>query len=70
MPCTATFDLPKHWGEGGRELAKKLDELVEIIVNTVPMEQWYGIIRWGEAMGTIGTPRYNEEGAVIYRLER
>jgi hypothetical protein len=50
-----------------REVIKHLDELVEAVVDTVPKNQWHGIIRWGQVLGKIGTPRYDDEGAVIYR---
>jgi hypothetical protein len=29
----------------------ELDVLVNIIVNSVPKEQWYGVSRWGRALG-------------------
>ena len=66
MPCTATFDLPGPH-EHQRFLAEELDLIVKEIVDAVPPRQWHGVIRWGQVFGQIGTPRYNEEGAVIYR---
>jgi len=68
MPVCAEFYLPTRCGEEGhRELVKHLDDIANAIVNTVPKAEWHGVIRWGQAFGMIGRPRYNEEGAVIYR---
>lgn len=74
MPVCASFDLPYDWNlpEEARwqmrgDLTKALDWVVEQIVDCIPKEQWYGVQRWGQAFGMIGTPRYNDEGAVIYR---
>ncbi len=66
MPCTADFDLPGDF-DARRADMKRLDEIVDQIVNTVPASDWHGIRRWGNALGLLGTPRYTAEGAVIYR---
>ena len=66
MPVCADFDLPGKYDER-RALSKQLDELVDRIVDSIPPSQWHGVRRWGQAFGMVGTPRYNEEGAVIYR---
>ena len=68
MPCTADFDIPGKWSEK-QPIVKALDNLVSRIVDTIPARQQHGVVRWGEALGMIGTPRYNAEGAVIYRLD-
>jgi hypothetical protein len=68
MPVCAEFDLPTRCGEEGhRDLVKHLDAIADAITNTVPKVEWHGVIRWGQAFGMVGAPRYNEEGAVIYR---
>jgi hypothetical protein len=68
MPVTADFDLPGRCGSDERKAAMaECDRIVEAVVDSVPKTQWNGIIRWGQVFGVVGTPRYNEEGAVIYR---
>jgi len=67
MPVCAEFDLPERDYDRRRELVKELDALVDKIVDAVDPREWHGAIRWGQAYGLIGTPRYNDEGAVIYR---
>ena len=58
MPVCADFDLyealPKEEQKYDKVhlLAKQLDkEVVDPITNTVPKEQWHGIMRWGRALG-------------------
>lgn len=46
MPVTADFDLPADDFDTRRELAERLDDIVDKIVDTVPKEQWYGVARW------------------------
>lgn len=68
MPVCAGFDLPFPAASlEGRALAKHLDGVVDAIVDTIPATEWHGVRRWGNAFGSIGTPRYNERGEVIYR---
>jgi len=52
MPCTADFDLPGTCAESRAE-AKALDDVVASIVDSVPKEQWHGVLRWGRAYGII-----------------
>jgi hypothetical protein len=66
MPCTAEFDLP-YRGDERREMVRYLDKIVDVVVDSIPAEQWHGVIRWGQVFGQVGTPQYDEEGAVIYR---
>jgi hypothetical protein len=66
MPCTADFDLDGSPSET-REEAKRLDAIVDKVVDSLPKSQWHGVRRWGQAFGMTGTPQYNEEGAIIYR---
>ena len=66
MPCTADFDLPGGFSES-RELARYLDTIVDRVLSTIPKEQWHGIRRWGQVYGVVGTPQYDDEGAIIYR---
>lgn len=57
MPVCADFDLPAQDEKGkwscsiAREMAKELDQVVDVIVNAVPKSQWHGISRWGKALG-------------------
>jgi hypothetical protein len=68
MPCTADFDLPECNGMAQRrELAKQLDAIVDVVVNSIPKAQWKGVQRWAQVYGQYGTPQYNAEGAVVYR---
>lgn len=69
MPVTDWFDLP---GPGGynderRALCKELDKVVDVIIKTVPQSERHGLRRWGQVLGMVGQPQYNEEGAVVYR---
>jgi hypothetical protein len=68
MPICADFDLPHCGGyDERRELSKHLDEIVKAIVDKVPMSEWHGIIRWGNAFGTIGHQEIAQDGSYIYR---
>jgi hypothetical protein len=65
MPMTADFDLPQeYWGRGvdgtctesankRREKIKELEIIVDAMVNSVPKNQWKGVIRWGQALGAL-----------------
>ena len=66
MPVMAECDLQIDYSER-RKAIVKLDEIVQDIVDCVPRRQQHGVNRWGQAFGMTGTPRYNDEGAVIYR---
>lgn len=50
MPITCEWELPGNFDERKVE-AKALDAIVDKIVNSVPKEQWHGVIRWGKALG-------------------
>ena len=69
MPCTVDFDLPVESivGSEAKAMRAYLDWIVDVVVDSIPMNQWHGIRRWGNVLGVVGTPRYNDEGAVIYR---
>jgi hypothetical protein len=68
MPCTAEFDLPGSWNSTVQKAAiARADAIIRVIVDSVPSSEWHGVTRWGQAFGVIGTPRYNDEGAVVYR---
>ena len=73
MPCTAEFGIDIRDSEGRWDVTavhaecKRLDVIVDAIVDTIPPSEWHGVHRWGQAFGQIGTPKYNDEGAVIYR---
>jgi hypothetical protein len=67
MPVTADFDLP---GENYHErmmLAHKMDAIVDKVTDAIPMSEWHGIKRWGQAYGQIGTPITRENGTIVYR---
>lgn len=46
MPCTVDFDLPGEHNKERMALSKSLDDIVDVVVNSVPTEQWYGVKRW------------------------
>lgn len=50
MPVTADWDIHLTTDER-RKVTRVLDSLVDKIVNTVPVTQWHGILRWGRALG-------------------
>ena len=56
MPCTADFDLPAHDSSGrwsasiAREMAEKLDKLVDMIVDAVDKSEWHGVHRWAKVL--------------------
>ncbi len=67
MPTTAEFYLDAHPYSARRNAMAELDKLADRIVNSVPKEQWYGVRRWGQAYGMIGTPVVREGGTIVYR---
>lgn len=50
MPCTADFDLPVEDYTERRAMAKRLDDLVDRIVKSVPTDRWYGVRRWSRVL--------------------
>ena len=66
MPCTADFDVPGSYTEN-KVIIKALDELVEIVVDTVKVSEWHGVRRWAQVYGQSGTPQVTAEGAIVYR---
>ncbi len=68
MPCTVGMYFASRCGTPERKALEARGNAIEKAVTySIPMHQWAGIIRWGQVYGQIGTPRYNDEGAVIYR---
>jgi hypothetical protein len=68
MPVTADFYTPYKWGTPEqKELIARGDRIEKVIVASIPVSQWHGVRRWGQAFGMIGTPRISEDGSVIYR---
>ena len=67
MPVMAFCDIQIADYDERRRVELELDEIVQAIVDCVPCQQQHGVNRWGQAFGMTGTPRYNDEGAVIYR---
>lgn len=51
MPCSDIFYLDAKFGEALEKEKKMLNELADRIVNIVPKDKWYGIQRWGRALG-------------------
>ncbi|MCS7317297.1 MAG: hypothetical protein NZZ41_03120 [Candidatus Dojkabacteria bacterium] len=57
--CADLYITEKHYGlysgntpyEKKMSLLKELNEVVDIIVNSIPKEKWYGVMRWGKALG-------------------
>lgn len=66
MPCTADWSLPGSYQER-YALTKELDKLVEVVLSTIPKENLHGLRRWGQVFGVVGTPQYNDDGAIVYR---
>lgn len=50
MPCTADFDVPGHYDER-REEAKRLDLIVDKIVDSISPREWHGVARWAGLIG-------------------
>ena len=68
MPCTADFDLPGKWNSPVQKAAiARANAIIRAVVDSLPADQRHGIRAWGQAFGFLGSPRYNAEGAVIYR---
>lgn len=59
MPVTADFDLPeRYWSKDTSwdekiAIRQELSDIGDEIANTIPKEQWAGIIRWGRALGAL-----------------
>lgn len=66
MPCTVEFDLDGDF-DARRDLAKRLDKLVDVVVDSTPKSQWHGVARWGQVLGVVGTPRVTADDTIIYR---
>lgn len=47
MPTTASFWLPTS----DRELEKRMNAIVDAVVDTIPRRQQYGLNRWAKALG-------------------
>ena len=46
MPVMAEFYINERDWDKRRERTKALDEIVDAVVNAVPVEQWNGVRRW------------------------
>ncbi len=66
MPVTADFSIPGELEEV-QNTREELDAIVDVVVDSIPRPQWHGVIRWGQAFGMVGSPRYTSEGTVVYR---
>lgn len=66
MPCTQEFSLPGPRSERKGQVGW-LNTIVDRILATIPTRQQAGLLRWGQAYGLIGTPRFTSTGEVIYR---
>ena len=63
MPVTADFDLYEDFDFSRSEFdrvsdlvraeSKRLDKVADEIINTVPKNEWHGVMRWGRALGAI-----------------
>jgi hypothetical protein len=56
MPVMADFDIECPAGVESRskyraERAKRLDEIVDKVCNSIPKDQWHGIRRWKGILG-------------------
>jgi len=50
MPCTADFDVPGHYDERRAE-TKRLDLIVDKVVNSISPREWHGVARWAGLIG-------------------
>jgi hypothetical protein len=67
MPMLAFCDLPgKDVGDTGK-IENEMKPVIDRILDQIDPREWHGIRRWGQAYGLVGTPRYDDDGAVIYR---
>ncbi len=66
IPVLAEFDLPWQIRES-RIRISKLNEITDRIIDAVPMADWHGVRRWGNAFGVIGEPILRENGTIVYR---
>ncbi len=47
LPMTADFELPGKFGSDEHKQVKtKLDEMVDLVMKSIPRNQWYGARRW------------------------
>jgi len=67
MPVMADCYLPQDDHQERTNRAKELDAIVDKILDAIPTHQHYGVKRWGEAFGMIGTPRLAPDGSIVYR---
>lgn len=68
MPVTADMDLPGRLGNAERKVAAEQgDRIEQALVHAIPVEEWHGVRRWGQAFGLVGTPRVREGGTIVYR---
>jgi hypothetical protein len=70
MPCTADFYFPREysWGTDARKaIVARGDRIEKAVVHSIPVSEWHGIRRWGNAFGSIGTPQVAPDGSIIYR---
>ena len=45
LPVCADFEIPERDYKARRAITKQLDEVVKVIVDGVPREQWHGVQR-------------------------
>ncbi len=50
MPIMSDMDLPGWHNERGEEM-KRMDEIIDKIINSLPAGMWLGVRRWGRALG-------------------
>jgi hypothetical protein len=50
MPVMADFDVPGHYDERRSE-TKRLDLIVDKIVDSIPAREWHGVARWAGLIG-------------------
>jgi len=71
LPTMDFCDLPDEVVSEGYLLTNphitELHRIADIVVDCVPVADWHGVQRWGQAMGQIGTPQIREGGTIVYR---
>jgi hypothetical protein len=50
-----------------RAETQRLDTITDSIISAIPKTEWHGVVRWGCALGKLGTPVMREGGTIVYR---
>jgi hypothetical protein len=71
IPTLDFCDLPDEITNDGYMMTNPklaaLHRLADKVIDCVNIKEWHGVRRWGNALGTIGTPQVRENGSIVYR---